>query len=149
MDTDVLPCSFCSLDRCSVNTAYHVVFFGQDAASLTSSREQDMVHTQLARKTTPTLHTDLLLLVLLSFFPSFLLSFFPSFLLSFFPSFLPSFSTGRQHFEHCPTRSKRTTGPLGPWRGFRCFGRFSIHHGFDLHGKTNHHHHHHHHRRLT
>ena len=83
MDTDVLPCSFCSLDRCSVNTAYHVVFFGQDAASLTSSREQDMVHTQLARKTTPTLHTDLLLLVLLSFFPSFLLSFFPSFLLSF------------------------------------------------------------------
>ena len=52
---------FCSLDRCSVNTAYHVVFFGQDAASLTSSREQDMVHTQLARKTTASLHTDFLL----------------------------------------------------------------------------------------
>jgi hypothetical protein len=36
------PMSYVDLDRCSVNTAYHVVFFGQDPAILSNNREHDM-----------------------------------------------------------------------------------------------------------
>ena len=36
------PMSFIDLDRCNVADAYHVVFFGEEASSLASSREQDM-----------------------------------------------------------------------------------------------------------
>ena len=34
--------SFVDLDRCNVEHAYHVVFFGEESSSLANAKEQDM-----------------------------------------------------------------------------------------------------------